>query len=185
MAIVKVKNRNNGNTGYKLDDERIRRNFAPGEEKEIESSELIKLTYTPGGMYMLKNYLIILDEKVRESILGQVEPEYNYTEKEILALLEYGTEDQLRDCLEFAPDGVKELVKSIAVDISLYDTRKRKIISDYFNFDLNSAIDFREESKNLNEDVTETSPRRSEPIKFEEEPATTPIRTAPSYKVVN
>lgn len=166
MGLIKVRNRNNGVTGYKLADNGIRRQFMPGEVKEIDSKELEQLNVQPGGPYLLSNYLIIQDKKFLEELIGEVEPEYNYTEKEIKELLEKGSEDQLRDCLDFAPEGVKELVKQIAVDIKLNDMRKREIISDKFNFDINGAIKFKEEDEAGSEENSKNT-RRSTPMTTE------------------
>ena len=58
---IKVKNRNNGSVGYTLPDmNNLRRKFYPGEQKEVTFEELQKLSYMPGGMYILKNYLIFV-----------------------------------------------------------------------------------------------------------------------------
>ena len=47
------------------------------------------------------------------------DPEYFYDENDIKVLLEKGTNDQLLDCLEFAPKGVLDLLKKIAVEMKL------------------------------------------------------------------
>lgn len=160
MAIVNVRNRNNGTTGYTLDDGGLTRQFMPGETKKIDEDELRRLYLQPGGRYILENYLIIQDEALVSDIVGAVEPEYNYTEDQIKELLLNGTEDELRDCLDFAPQGVKELVKQLAVDMRLNDMRKRRIIGDHFGFDINAAIGFKEEDEGVDPVVEETPKRR-------------------------
>lgn len=163
--LISVKNRNNGNTGYTLSDGGIIRQFLPGETKQLEKSELEQLMFQPGGKYILENYLIIQDQNIVSELLGEVEPEYNYTEAEIKELLLNGSEDQLKDCLDFAPDGVKELIKQMAVDMKLNDMRKRRIIGDYFSFDINGAIEFREENEKEESSITPIeNKRRSTPI---------------------
>lgn len=178
--MVNVKNRNNGNTGYTLADGGIRRQFMPGEVKQIDEKELRQLVCQPGGQFLLENYLIIDDPNLIAELIGNIEPEYNYTEKEIRELLEKGSEDQLKDCLDFAPEGVKELVKDIAVKIRLNDMRKRDIISKAFNFDINTAINFKEEDS-LPEQPAKTQ-RRATPMG--EAAASAPVRKAPVYNVV-
>ena len=70
----------------------------------------------------------------------ETEPEYFYTEKEIKELLITGTLDQLKDCLDFAPEGVIELIKKIAVEIQLPDIRKRDAITAKTGFSISNAI---------------------------------------------
>lgn len=80
--LIEVKNRDNGRVGYTIPDlGNLHRTFQPQETKEIPFEELKKLSYLPGGNTILQNYLVINDEEVVKSLLGEVEPEYNYTEK--------------------------------------------------------------------------------------------------------
>ena len=61
-------------------------------------------------------------------------------EKEVKNLLEHGTLDALLDCLDFAPIGVLDLVKKIAVEIELNDIRKRNAIHNKLGFNIDVAI---------------------------------------------
>ena len=168
MSDVKVRNRNNGNTGYVIPDTGIRRLFTPGETKVIPMDELKALQYVDGGDYLLKNYLIIEDDKILETLNMSVEPEYFYTEDEIKKLLMEGTIDQLTDCLNFAPNGVIELLKNMAVDLEVPDTRKRSLISEKTGFNIDNAINVR---RIMNADSEETATeekapeRKAEPVK--------------------
>ena len=56
-----LKNRGAGHVSYIIPEDGIRRSFAPGETKEISYKELGKLTYQPGGMTILTNYLQIME----------------------------------------------------------------------------------------------------------------------------
>ena len=47
--------------------------------------------------------------------MENVEPEYFYTEKEVKELLTNGSLEQLEDTLNFAPEGVIELIKTMPV----------------------------------------------------------------------
>lgn len=162
---VKIKNRDSGAVGYTIPDlGNLRRDFQPGEEKIVTFNELEKLTWIPGGKYILEQCLIIEDKDVVKELLGEVEPEYNYTEVEIKKLLEEGTLDQLQDCLDFAPVGVKELLKRIAVDIRLDSEAKRQIILQKLGFNVSEAIRLTEESKNNEDEEDSGSKRRSNPI---------------------
>lgn len=139
-TLVSVRNRNNGNTGYSIPDRGIWRNFTPGETKQIELEELQQLQYQPGGDYTLRNLLVIENEEALEALNMDVEPEYNYTEDDIRKLLLDGTVDQVKDFLDFAPEGAIEIAKDIAVKEEIPDVRKRDAISEATGFNINNAI---------------------------------------------
>lgn len=166
-TIIKVKNRDNGSVGYIVPDlGNLHRSFQPHEEKEITMDELRKLSYLPGGKTILEDYLIIGNQEAVAELLGKVEPEYNYTEEDIKYLLEKGTLDQLMDTLDFAPSGVIDLVKDIAVRIELNDINKRNAIFEKTGFNVTSAVDFNKETADI-EDIN-TQSRRAAPIKKNE-----------------
>lgn len=184
-TILKVTNRNNGSTGYTVPDLGIHRHFSPNETKEITMDELRKLSYVPGGRYIIENCLVIHNEDAVREILTDVEPEYFYTEAEIKQLLTKGSLDQLLDCLDYAPEGVISLVKNMAVDMKLNDVSKRDAIKNKTGFDVSKAIEIKIESEKTDE-VVETSSRRAAPIvtKTENEEGAARRTTAPRYNVV-
>lgn len=184
-TILKVTNRNNGSTGYTVADLGIHRHFSPNESKDITMDELRKLSYVPGGRYIIENCLIIHNEEAVREILTDVEPEYFYTEAEIKQLLQQGSLDQLLDCLDYAPEGVISLVKNMAVDMKLNDVSKRDAIKNKTGFDVSKAIEIKIESEKTDE-VVETSSRRAAPIvtKTENEEGAARRTTAPRYNVV-
>lgn len=159
---IKVKNRNNGSVGYTIPDmHNLYRKFYANETKEVTYEELQKLSYLPGGMYILQNYLIILDnDEARDTILGQVELEYNYTEEDVKNLLLNGSLDELLDCLDFAPVGVIELVKTLAVELEINDLSKRNAITNKTGFNINKAIEIKQVSKEEDEGAAPASGRR-------------------------
>lgn len=138
--LVEVRNRDSGTVGYSIPDRGIWRNFAPGETKKISLDELQALQYVPGGEFTLKNLLMIKDRDALSALNVKTEPEYFYTEVEIKELLTKGTLDQLKDCLDFAPEGVIEIIKKMAVDMKLPDTEKREAIFQATGFNINNAI---------------------------------------------
>ena len=154
---IKVKNRNNGSVGYTLPDMgNLRRKFYPGETKEVTFEELQKLSYMPGGMYMLKHYLVLDNEEAIRILIGGVELEYNYTENDIKNLLLNGSMDELLDCLDFAPAGVISLVKDYAVKLEINDLSKRKAIQDKTGFNVNEGIRIKNENKVTENEGTAT-----------------------------
>lgn len=189
--IIKVKNRDNGVVGYTIPDlGNLHRNYQPGEEKEITFDELRKLANIPGGIQILKNYLIIKDDEAIKELLGAVEPEYNYTEKEVNIILSpSGTLAQLEDTLNFAPKGVIELVKTLAVELEISDINKRELIHKKTGFDVSKAIEINKESRELGEENKNEKVRKATPIVETSESSeekvrqTTPL-TESEYKVV-
>lgn len=182
--LVRVQNRDNGSVGYTIPDlNNLHRTYQPNETKNITMDELRKLSYVPGGMEILRNYLVILDEEAREEILSDVEPEYYLTKDGVKQLLLEGSLDALLDCLDFAPSGVVDLVKDVAVEIELNDVKKRDAILNKTGFNVTNAI-------NINKDTTEETEkvkpvRRVGQSEVKAETAPTGRRTAtPVYKVV-
>lgn len=164
---IKVTNRDSGAIGYVIPDlNNLYRRFSAGETKTLTFEELEKLSWIQGGKRILQNYLKIDDEEVVKALLGDVEPEYYYSEDEVKALLSpAGTLEQLEDCLRYAPDGVLELIKKTAVETKLNDLAKREAIKKALKFDVSAAIMINEAS--AEEEVVEpkTTKRKAEPIK--------------------
>lgn len=183
-TLIKVTNRGNGRVGYPIPDANgLRRLWHAKESKDIPMDELRKVMWTVGGSYLLKNTLIIENkEAIKELFPTEPEPEYYYTEEEIKQLLLTGTNDQLLDCLDFAPEGVIEVVKNLAVSLKLNDMSKREIIFNKTGFNVTNAININKESETVEE--VEKTERRATPIQTEEvkEEKT---RRVPNYKVTS
>ena len=152
---IKVTNRDNGHIGYTIPDlNNLTRTFAANETKEVTMNELRKLSYIPGGKVLLKDYLVLDNKEAIEELLDQVEPEYFYTEEDVKNLLENGSLDALKDCLDYAPVGTIDLVKKLAVELPLNDVAKREAILEMTGFNIDSAIMVNKEThedKNNNE----------------------------------
>lgn len=179
---VAVQSRNGGCLFYQIPDERIFRQFTNGETKQIDLDELKKLQFAEGGDYILRNCLIIKDEEALKELNMSVEPEYFYTEKEILNILEKGTMDQFEDMLNFAPAGVIDIIQQLAVRIELPDTRKRKMLFEKTNFNVDAAI-------NINHIVEEDNKtEEKEEVKKVERKAAAPTNgrkaEAPKYIIL-
>lgn len=169
-TLVKVINKDNGTVGYSVPDLGVIRNFQPNETKEISYEELEKLSYLPGSNIILGELLEIQDEEVARKILNKdIEPEYHYTREDVKTLLEKGTLDQFLDCLDFAPEVVKEMIKTQAVDTELNDMSKRKAILDKLGFDVTKAIEIKNTKYDGGDQVEETkvktTGRRTAPLK--------------------
>ena len=160
-VIVNVTNRDNSMVGYWIPEMNVKRTFSAGEDKDLSAGELRALAWTKGGRAVIKNHLIIDNAELVAELLGNVEPEYFYTEADIVNLLLHGTDDQLRDALDFGYEGTTSLIKDKAVDLKLNDIRKREIILEKTKFDVTNAIRVNEESEKA---VAEAKVRRAAPI---------------------
>ena len=167
-TLIKVKNRDSGTVGYTIPElGNLHRSFSKGETKEITMDELRKLSYISGGKVLLQNYLIVQNQDALKELLSDdVEPEYYYGEEEIKKLLLTGSNDQLLDCLEFAPEGVIGLVKDLAVSLKINDISKRNIILEKTGFNVTNAIAINEETIEGEGEQTKSS-RRSAPVTVE------------------
>lgn len=182
---VKVTNRDNGSVGYTVPDLGVHRTFQPRESKEISAEELRKLSYLPGGDVIIKEYLIIHNEELLKELLGEVEPEYYYSEDEVKALLLSGSLEQLQDCLDFAPNGVIDLIKSLAVSLKIDNVSKRKAIQDKTGFNVTRAIEINEETDEETTSKEGTQGRRAAPITAKSEEAQQRRGAPPKYNVVS
>ena len=171
---IRVKNRSFGSVGYTIPDlNNLHREFEFNEQKELTYEELFKLSQVPGGMYIIENYLTIDNEEVVAALLGEVEPEYYYTAEDVEELLKAGSLDQLEDCLNFAPGGVIDLIKEIAVKLPLNDVAKRELITQKTNFNVAQAIEIAKE-----EEVEQVAAptRKAAPITKKTSASAAPVR---------
>ena len=185
--IVKVINKFNGTVGYDVPELNVHRNFYPHESKNIEFGELEKLSFIPGGDVILKEYLEIVDEDVVMALFNESsEPEYHYSEEDVKKLLTTGSLDQFLDCLDFAPDVIKDMIKDLAVELPLNDMAKRQAIQDKLGFDVTKAIEikntkFDAETEKVSEKEERTG-RRAAPIKTDAAAAPSGRRYRPIAK---
>lgn len=182
--IYKVKNRSAGVVIYRIPEDNIRREFMPGETKAIPMVELEKLSYQPGGQMMMNNFLQIQSAEAQRDLNIPVEPEYNYSEQDIIKIMSTGSLDEFLDMLDFAPMGEMDLIRQFAVSLPLNDIEKRRALKNKTGFDVNAALTHIEEEKQEDEQdgvvAPETPQRRVKPatttgrrvIKKVEEPKT-------------
>ena len=172
-----VTNRSGGTVGYTIPDLNINRFFTVGETKKgITKEELEKLAYTRGGKYLLAHDLQLSKEGVG-GLEMEVEKEYFLTENEIKELLLTGDMDTFLDALDFAPEGVIEIMKNLAVSLPIADMNKANAITEKTGFDVLKAIQHAKEfSDGETAPVQQTKQRR---VKEE-----TPARRVPEYKIV-
>lgn len=180
--IYNVKNRSAGTVSYRLPELGVRRVFAVGEVKRIKYSELEALAYIEGGRRLMLDYLQIEDPEATRDLGIPTETEYWMSEEQIVDLLQHGSYEAFLDCLDFAPDGVVDLVKKYAISLPLNDMKKRQAIKDKTGFDVTQAL------KNLEPDEEKPPVKTAETAKQSaSEPTTAPTRriTNTNYKIIN
>ena len=188
-----VKNRSASMVIYSIPEDGIRREFAPSETKVISREELDKLTYQAGGRELMANFLQIQNVELREELGIHAEPEYDYSEEQIVDLILKGSLDAFLDCLDFAPIGIIDLIKEMAVLLPMTDMRKAEALKEKTGFDL--AVALRNKEAEEAEDKEGKEPE-SAPVRRVQTIATPGRRTAPlttetkaeekpKYKVVN
>jgi hypothetical protein len=135
-----VKNRSSSMVVYRIPEHNIRREFRPTEKKVVPYEELVWLTYQPGGRMLMENFLQIESVEATENLSLHTEPEYFMNENQVIALLQTGSMDEFLDALDFAPQGVKDLIRHYAVSLPLNDSAKRRALKDKTGFDVDAAI---------------------------------------------
>ena len=172
-----VKNRSASMVVYRIPEDGIRREFAPGESKRVRFSELEKLSYQSGGRALMANFLQINDETVTENLNIPTEPEYYMSEEQIVDLIQTGTMDAFMDCLDFAPVGIIDLIKKYAVSLPMNSIEKRQALKDKTGFDVSRAIEHIEAEKAEDNGTEKIVPATTT--------TTTGRRTTTNYKVVS
>ena len=181
--MYNVKNRSAGVATYKIPELGVRRSFQAGEVKKISAEELEKLTYRPGGMALLANFLQIMEPEAIAKVGLRTEPEYNMNEQDIINLMKNGSLDEFLDCLDFAPPGVIDLIKKFSVSLPLTDFQKVNALKAKTGFDAAAALKHVMEEKEDDGDNTILKTSGERRVKKEEVPAGR--RTTPKYNVVS
>ena len=181
---IKVTNRSNGTVILKVQDRHFRAELNPKETRVLNYGDILDVAAQPGGRNLIYNFLLIQDaEALRQGLNVKEEPEYWLTEEKIPSWMNTCSLDEFKDALQFAPQGVLDLIKKYAVSQPLNDMAKRIAIKDALQFDVTLAITNNEKS---GEDEAANAPsarRRSASVSYEvpgEEAAST--EPAPKYK---
>lgn len=182
-TIYNVKNRSSSVVVYRIPEDNIRREFAPGEVKKISFGELEKLTYQQGGREMLEQFLQIVDEVATSNLNVHREVEYDMSENQVRDLLLKGSLDAFLDALDFAPIGVIDLIKSMSISLPLTDLNKRKALKEKTGFDVDKALIHLEEERA--EENENAAPSAAPERRVKTEAPAPGRRTTSNYKVVN
>ena len=178
--ICNIKNRSGSHVVYSIPEIGVRRSFAPGEIKKITFEELEKLTYQPGGMEILTRFLQIQDSAVLNNFNMKVEPEYHMNEQQVANLILNGSVDAFLDALDFAPDGVIDLIKRMCISLPVTDYNKMKALKEKTGLDVEAALKNIRAEKEDEATIDDSTPQRRVKVDAPEG-----RRTTPKYNVVN
>lgn len=153
------------------------RTFQPGETKKISYEELEALNYQPGGNVLIRDYLLLQDMDVREEFCGNTEPEYNMTAADVQELILHGSMDEWLDCLDFAPEGVLDLIKQLSIELPLTDTRKMDAYKKKTGTDLGKLIQIHAE-----EIAEEEAAKQEAKERRTQKPAAAPVEPEPTTR---
>lgn len=181
-TIIKVANRSVGSLSYELPELQIRRHFTPNEIKEVTFEEIRALYQSDGGAVLVKNYLKLNSEEALKELEINVEPEYFYNKEDVQKLMQTGSLEEFLDMLDFAPAGVLEMVKNLAVALPLNDVEKRKAIFEKLQFNVDKAIEI-QNSKYDGGDDDETA-KEGAPKRRVAKADTSATQNAPTRRIV-
>ena len=154
-TIVEVQNLTDHTVVFTDDDNHRRYTFQAFEKKKVPAAVLRSLNYSYGGSVLLRNFLSVKDlDLAGEFGVDEETIEYTWTEKDVDRLLTSGSVDELKDALEFGPDGIKDLIIDKAVSTKLNDMQKREAIEEMTGKNITSMISLQEqaETKTENDD---------------------------------
>lgn len=146
-TLVLVRNMVDHKVVYVIPELNRRVVFEPFQEKKVPASELRALNYSNGGEVLIHNYLCILNDDMRaEFNIPSDQIEYTWTIQDIHRVLEdLNTPiEVLEDALDFAPEGIRELIVDSAVKWKIPDSNRRKVISRMTGVNIDKMIEFAE-----------------------------------------
>ena len=121
---MEVINRSDSSVTYTVEDLRVRRTFAIGEKKEISEQEVNALFQQDGGAELIKHYLLVNDKEWVRNHMPNAPIEYFWQVEDIKKCLLEDDVDLFSETLDYAPDGVLDLIKTMAWRLPLNDLNK-------------------------------------------------------------
>lgn len=147
-AIVSVTNMVDNGVSYSIPEMNVSRHFNPFETKNLTADEIRSLNFKRGGRVLLRDFLCVKNDELKKELGIPTDiPEYDYTAADIDRILLQEDDDVLRDTLDFAPEGIIELLKSRAFKLKIPDTNKRKIIFEMTGTDIDTQITLQEQAE--------------------------------------
>ena len=176
---MKVRNRSTSIVSYSVPDLNVKREFSAGEIKEIPQQELEILLQQPGGRVILTEYLQVSKEDIVCLDVIQPEQEYFYSDEDVKNIMRNGSLDEFLDMLDFAPEGVMDMIKTYAVQLPLTDLYKVNALREKTGFDSSKAL---ENSMDENGELQVADAPKRRVVTEADKPAR---RVANEYKIIS
>lgn len=141
--LIDIQNLTDYQVGYIVPEVGTKRGFMPQQCRQIAAGELRAVYAAPGGESLFTDYLAIKDKELASEFnisTDAFEHEYNWTQKEVDNVLLYGSLDKLKDALEYAPQGIVDLIIDRAIAVKLPDNNKLAAIKEFTGRDIASMI---------------------------------------------
>lgn len=143
----------------------------------VEKEVIERMQYDTGGAVLLKDFLSVKDEDMRADIgIPEDQIEYNWTKEDVKNLLTSGEEDALRDALDFAPQGIIDMIIDMAVAMPLNDRNKVEIIAEATGRNIEMMINNKLQYEKASDKAPEKNTQRRSTPKAQ------PGRRVPSQK---
>lgn len=158
-VIVPVTNMVSHTVALQLNNGLFRR-FAPNATMNIAAGELRQASYNHGNLVIFRNFLRVGNKDLAEEFGVDCDEtiEYNWTTEDIKKCLESGSLDELLDALDFAPEGIKQELADLAVELEIPDERKRTAIKEKTGADISAMIINKHQYDNQGENTEDDKP---------------------------
>ncbi len=176
---IAVQNLTNNDVVYIDDNGGIARRmvFHAQQTIPVEKEVIERMQYDTGGAVLLKDFLSVKDDDMRTDIgIPADQIEYNWTKEDVKNLLTSGEEDALRDALDFAPQGIIDMIIDMAVAMPLNDRNKVEIIAEATGRNIEMMINNKLQYEKASEKAPEKATQRRTTPKAQ------PGRRVPSQK---
>lgn len=160
--LVQITNMMDFPAGYVVDLTGVRRVLPPHASFRVRAGELRELSYQLGGIDLLQNYIRVCNRSLalEFGIDTDDQIEYNWTQDDVDRCLTKDDIDVLLDALDFAPDGIRQLIVDRAIKLEIPDVNKRKAIKDATGTDVTAAIENRHAYDSEDEEQEKKPARR-------------------------
>lgn len=162
-TLVTIENMVGHDVSYIVSSLGVRRKLMPGVPFQVTAKELRALYGEPGGEVMIRSFIRVKNEQLqREFGIPADQVEYNWTVKDVDDVLLNKEEDYLLDALDFAPEGIVDLILQRAIELELPNMNKRKAIMNKTGVNITKSIENRHvyDSENTSGNVAQKRSRR-------------------------
>lgn len=165
QTLVAVENMTSHRCGYALDNG-TRRRFAPHARMTVPAEEIRQAVYEHGN-YIFVNELRVTDKDLATEIgVPEDMVEYYWTEDDIKEALTEKPIEEFLDAVDFGPEGVKEEMATLAVEMEISDNSRREALQEATGKNITAQIenkhayDTKEEKEETKKSTASTTRKR-------------------------